>query len=188
MTGNSEIKLAPGIALMAIISLLIIIGVSVLSTINSSRNREIVHNYTQETNQYILNNAEGLQYIFNNLFSQAEQCLKQEEQRSSCQQNVSQEIFNQVTDNLQDFSSTTFIRLSENNLQILSLSGSLTNQRDGYNDQEHQRLQQINSLLNGEVKQIPWQDYFRNLSGEEVVIPVKINNTIIGAIVRRVIE
>ena len=47
----------------------------------------------------------------------------------------------------------------------------------------------VKQLLNGEISQIPWEDYTYELPNKEVIIPVKDNSDkVIGAIIRGVIE
>jgi hypothetical protein len=74
---------------------------------------------------------------------------------------------------------------STEGINVIRLSGDM---QSFYVYPNENRIELL-KLLNGEVPEIPWDDFTYELPGKEVVIPVKNNSgQVIGAIVRGVIE
>ena len=70
-------------------------------------------------------------------------------------------------------------------INIIRLSGDSTQY---YSYPTEKRIEVI-KLLNGEVSELPWDEYTYELPGKEVIVPIRNNQgQIMGAIVRGVIE
>lgn len=168
--------------------ILIIAGLMMLMQfINDSRNRSIVNQYTEETNRYIQKNQAGLETLFSSTFAKAEACntIEVDPQEHECREAVEKEIYSLITTDLTNFSSTFFIRLNGPNIQTLNLSGYTT---ITVNYSEERYPQDIRKLLRGDVKQISYDKYYFGYGHSQVIVPVIINNKIIGGIARGVIE
>jgi hypothetical protein len=189
MSTTDSLSFVPAFKLIAIITLLIGGLVGLMFFLNTRRNEAIVNSYTQEAQGYIASNQDGINYLFTTLFYKGMACHigPYGQVTSTCYTLVRSELYEHVTSDLKDFSSTFFARYANDKVQTLSLDGTTVDQGySGSNTTEKQ--QKLRSLLKGEVNSIPWDDYFYNMSGKEVVIPVDYEGKRIGAIVRRVIE
>ena len=178
---NLDLK-TPFIALVGI-TLLIVVIFSVLSSLDKGRKDAIYQEYASETNAYIAKNKPGLTKIFTEIFPK-EACWPTDTKQ--CYQPSQDEINQAISHDLKDFSSIMFVKRGTTNQPLyMRLSGEYGETGTPYPEEKGNDLKQ---LLNGEKDMIDWEDYFYQLPGKEVVIPVKDNQgKVIGAIVRGVV-
>lgn len=142
--------------------------------------------YVQETDRYIETNRDGLTKLFTEVFPN-EPCVTYNYEPSvQCKKPTQEEIMKRISPNLKDFSSTMFLkRGGSTNLLIMRISGDTENASVYPPEKE----QQIIKLLEGHTTEVPWDDYFYQFNGKEIVVPVKDSSgKIIGALVRGIIE
>lgn len=181
---NNQLSILPGLILMGAIALVIGIGVFVLNLVNQNRSQKLKQEYTAETLAFIEANQAGLNTLFTQVFERADTCTNTRREISTlpCDKEISNEIFTLVDLHpLKDFSSTSFVRLHNNEVQRLSLSGYVSE----YTLYEPGAAKMV-SLLRGElgVSYLFPEKY----SPSEVVVVVKEGNSVLGAIVRPVLE
>lgn len=170
--------LKPLIGFMIFIAFLVVCYF-VLSAFSNQRKSAVYKTYADETNSYIAKNSDGLATIFNQIF------LKCNDPSTTCTSALSAQIPRVLKTDLKDWSSTIFLKQMDNQIYQMSLSGEIS---EFYSYPEDKRIL-IQKLLNGEVSQIPWDEYTYTFPNKEVVIPVKDNSGhVIGAIMRGVIE
>ena len=81
-----------------------------------------------------------------------------------------------------------FIKQEKFTILFLRLSGEVYD-KNHINNWKNNREEKIQSLLDGKVSYIPWDNYTSDLQGKEVIVSVASDSgEIIGAIVRGVIE
>lgn len=175
--------LKPAIAIFVLI-LLIGGGVFALNNLNKQRKNEVYQQYKAETEQYIQKNRPALTTLFETITSQ-----KPCPVGTTCpaSQPVKEQIDRQLTHDLKDWSSTMFMvrNTASEGINIIRLSGDSTQY---YSYPAEKRIEVI-KLLNGEVSELPWDEYTYELPGKEVIIPIKNSSgQVIGAIARGVIE
>lgn len=172
-----------------ILAVLIIITITIFGLFELLLTPLVPYGKRQDTIKWIEKEQIGLSKVFNDIFVQAEKCTAY----TSCQQAVAAEIYNVLPGlkKLKDFSSTYFIRLSEDRKYILKLflSGEFkktiiltTKEKD------------VRDLLTGSKDiligiRIP--EIYTNMiwlkdfpSEAEIILPVKDSVTTIGAVVR----
>jgi hypothetical protein len=160
--------------------LVVFLGIASLFLTKYFFNRQIIHSYSEETNAYIEENKEGLKYIYSNLFDQTSHCID-----VTCFEG---EIRAHIKDNIQDFNTMYFIKLiqgrGEQSIGQLSTSGSSGGQTTDW--WITPSIYNVNRLLHGKITEpILWKNDFASYDTEGVVIPVKIDNVLLGAIVRK---
>jgi hypothetical protein len=173
----------PAIAILVLI-LLIGGGIFFLNQLDQGRKKAVYQQYKQETDQYIAKNQSALTTLFESVTS-----LSPCPTGTNCptSQPTKDQIDKQLSHDLKDWSSTMFLVKSRSTegINVIRLSGDM---QSFYVYPNENRIELL-KLLNGEVPEIPWDDFTYELPGKEVVIPVKNNSgQVIGAIVRGVIE
>ncbi len=145
--------------------------------------QQILQAYEKETNIYIQNNRDGLKIVFSKIFDEAEKCSTKE-----CYQKITNEINKTISPDLKNFNSVYFIRLKFlNNQSVIEelVSGSVGNQTTDAGITPN--IVPVVKILQGRIAHpIFWKDDLSSYQGKEVVIPVKIDGKVIGAIVRQV--
>lgn len=171
---------------VAIITLILLLGGGIffLNNLNKQRKETVFQQYKQETEQYIDKNRPALITLLESITS-----LIPCPTGTTCpaSQPSKEQIDKQLSHDLKDWSSTMFLVKSRGGegINVVRLSGDVSSFYAYPNDERINLLK----LLNGEVSELPWDDYTYELPGKEVVIPVKNNSgQVIGAIVRGVIE
>lgn len=153
-------------------------------SINKQRAVKIYQTYAGETQEYIKQNKPQLLTLFNDIFPKKE-CLKETALPQPCSHPAQDTISNLLPPTLKDWSSTAFLKKDQGEILLMRLSGN-TFLPYMY---PPQKTLALNRLLDGEVEQIPWDDYLNDLPSKEVVIAVKDNSgKVVGAIIRSVIE
>lgn len=184
---NNSINFLPGIIFVGVFSVVMAGVLFGLNFINQQKNAAVVRTYTEETEEYISRNKQGIYTIMTTIFDSALSCPKtgEYEKTEACKRVISDAIAKNIDSDITDYSSILFARYNsqKRELEVLRLSGEVGS-RELYN--EHS--QELTELLEGKTDSISWNDYFYELQGSEVVVPVKSNGQTIGAIVRGVIE
>ena len=163
--------------------IIILIGLlSLFSHLSKQRRENVARPYIQETNTYIAKNQKGLETIFTELFPTAP-CYDGD---NTCTKLNQEQITSSISGDLKDFSSTMFLkRGTDQPFMILRLSGY----SESLSVYPPEKEQEVIQLLEGHTSEIPWDDYFYQLNGKEIIVPVKDSSgKVIGAIVRGVIE
>lgn len=190
MTNKSQLSILPGIVFVAVVAIIIGTSVFVLNVVNMRRNADVVATYTDETNDFIARNENGVSRIFTTLFPESVACSSKNTNKEVqvCLEAVSGQIHGAIDHNITDYSSLLFITYDKtlDKVLVLRLSGeTIFHDTNSINSK---KLKDIVALLKGTSSAIPWDDYFYELRGNEVVVPVMENGQVIGAIVRGVIE
>lgn len=158
-----------------------------LSSADRNRKEKIYQTYATETQNYIQTNKDTLMILFTMLRGENPSCQEGISSPPYCPLPTRQEQINKLTQDLKDWSSTAFLFKSRfsDRVNITRLSGD-TQELYIYPTEKEVQVKQ---LLNGEINQIPWENYTYELPNKEVIIPVKdASGRIIGAIIRGVIE
>lgn len=182
----SEIQFAKPILYLTLFAFIVGIIVLLLSSYDKKQKKQLVQLYNFETQNYISSNYKALNTLFNQIFPNTEcraadwkTCEEEAVQRRKQMENL------KLSADLKDYSSTVFIkRGGDGRLLKMTLSSDIS-ELYIYNDVANRNL---NKLFNGEINDIPMDDYVIDLSGNEVVVPVLENDKIIGIIARRVIK
>lgn len=154
-----------------------------LASLSNERKNSVYQTYASETTHYINQNQSQLVILFNQIFPKAD-CVIQRQPNLVCAFPNQDAIAHLLPSTLKDWSSTAFIKEDGERMLIMRLSGDT---KEIYVYPEQKRLE-LQKLLRGEIEKISWDNYSYDLSGKEVVIPVKDGNKVIGAIMRAVIE
>lgn len=172
--------LKPSIAFAALLFILTVLFF-IASSFSDQRKKEVYNAYAKETQEYIGKNKQGLNVLFNEIFLPC----PAPDYYSSCTSPKSTEIPGVITPDLKDWSSTIFIKLMNEKIYYMRLSGDISTYYYSYDSQKAA----LEKLLRGEVDEIAWDDYTSELPNKEVVIAVKDDaGKVIGAIMRGVIE
>lgn len=158
-----------------------------LSSADRNRKEKIYQTYATETQNYIQANKDNLIILFTMLRGENPPCQEGISSPPYCPLPTRQEQINKLTQDLKDWSSTAFLFKSRFNdrINITRLSGD-TQELHIYPTEKEIQVKQ---LLNGEINQIPWENYTYELPNKEVIISVKdTSGRVIGAIIRGVIE
>lgn len=182
----SEIQFAKPILYLTLFAFIVGIIVLLLSSYDKKQKKQLVQLYNFETQNYISSNYKALNTLFNQIFPNTEcraadwkTCEEEAVQRRKQMENL------KLSADLKDYSSTVFIKKGgDGRLLKMTLSSDIS-ELYIYNDVANRNL---NKLFNGEINDIPMDDYVIDLSGNEVVVPVLENDKIIGIIARRVIK
>jgi len=173
---NLDLKSPFIITLAIFVSLFIFLGI--FAKIDQARKNQVLSQYQEETLMYIAKNREGLETIFTSIFPQ-ESCRPWTDDQ--CAKPEQEDIMKLISNDLLDFSSVMFLKkISSGELIYLRLSGEYGDA--GLSPEDETKILQ---LLNGNISSVPWDDYFFELRGKEVVVPVSgTQGQILGAIVR----
>lgn len=148
------------------------------------RDQQIIAVYEKETNLYIEKNKEGLKLVFTTIFDKASKCTSKE-----CFHNIGLEVKNKIKTDLEDFDRLYFIKLIDSSGQI-TLGQMYT-----FGDFSKQTIDPtitpsitpvVKLLYGNGNKSIFWNNSLSMYKGKEIVIPVIIEDQIIGAVVRKV--
>lgn len=186
---ESRLSLLPG--LITIVAAIVVIALTffVLNFFNERRQEEVYNKYSTETEAYIVQNRAGLIDLFTNYFV-SKPCSNgpyaTNPKLPPCPKLDDHTIAQHVKTNLKDWSSTAFLVKEKNNkVSLVTLNGN----KEDYYIYPQSTSQDVDNLLGGSIKTIPWEDYYYAFPGKEVVIPIKDDSgTIIGAIIRGVVE
>lgn len=184
MTNRKHVYPLQAAGFLVGIFLVVSIPLALLSHLNSSRSERIYQAYAQELTPWVEKNRSGLDIIFTELFPGAcEANVKQ----SPCPSLEKSELMTLISSDLDDFSSTAFIRLyKDGQPRIMRLSGEV---EDFYLHGNNEPYREVISMLQGEREVIPWQEYFYSIPGKEVIVMYKDSEgKILGGIIRGVIE
>lgn len=199
MAEIDKLELSGGIK--AIAALLIIVGIFMggLTLANKHRNQSIVDRYMEEAQPFIQANQTAWENLFTTTFDQAETCAAQSRHYpnnvQTCESTISAQIRFVGTESLKDYSSTAFLRLKNGHVQKLSLSGDLNiNSVDSWDyspsgsNRDNGKEEKVRDLLQGKISQLPWDNYTYGFPGKQVIIPIRVGDHILGALIRGVIE
>lgn len=187
---NDENKLdllKPGLVLLIF---LVIVGAGLyfLNNLDKQRKAAVYERYAAETKDYVAKNRPALITLFNQAAGK-NLCTSQYPSLADCIQTqpFKDQIDHKLTHDLKDWSSTMFIvpGSGDRMMNQMRLSGDLS-QYYGYPED---KVVTVLKLLNGEVEEIPWDDYSYELAGKEVIVSVKDDSgKVAGLIMRGVIE
>ncbi|GEM_PF-6863850 len=171
--------LTPLIAL-GVITLVIVVLMTVLTNVDKKRKQDVHDQYTAETQNWMKKNKKTLSNIFTEAIPNS--CETQPNYYNCAN---GEDVTKKLSSDIKDFSSIMFMKhTSKGEIITMRLSGQ-TNLIN-YNDD---KINDLHQLLLGGKGSLPWDDYFYELQGKEVVVPVKDDKgKIIGAIIRGVIE
>ena len=185
MENRKKLNIITPLLILIIISLIIGIVSLFLSSANKKRAERIRDEYTQEARAYISKNQSGLKVLFTEVFPETECVVPQ-----ACTDTTQDIVMNLISDDLKDFSSTSFLRINtEGEVVHMYLNGFtwvvIRSDDTSYNSDE-----KLVQLLRGEVDEIPWDDYIPyRFTNKQVIVPVKDSDgRTLGAIMRAVIE
>ena len=178
------INLTKGFLCIIVIAIIITISSLLLTNISQVRKDSITQTYLSETTDYITQNQTGLVEIFNEVFIYTCQ-----EKYATCQTKDPGRIFDLISSDLKDFSSTHFLKLSPSGkIQSMSLHGEMSGYGYHYNSK---KAEEIKSLIRGETDHLPWDQYQNHWQNKNKQIIVAIKDQegkTLGALVRTVIE
>lgn len=184
---NNSINFLPGILFVGVFAVVMTGILFALNYVNQQKNATMVRTYTEETEDYISRNKEGINTIMTTIFDSALSCpiSGEYEKTQACKRVISDAIAKNIDSDITDYSSIMFARYNsqKGELEVMRLSGDVSNR-----ELSNEHAQELKELLEGNTDSISWNDYFYELKGSEVVVPVKSNGETIGAIVRGVIE
>lgn len=178
------------IALLIFFLILLVLLFAGLYVLDQLSNKPAIRAYCQETREFAQINQSYLETLFTTTFSQAEQCQGDE----TCMNQVSQSIFSNLEgkSSLSYFPSTYFLRASENSIEKLFLSGKYVKSQV-----TTPREIKVLRLLQGKRGDIcddgfkfdqagPTDMTYLNdyISEAEVIIPVKKDGKVIGAVIK----
>jgi hypothetical protein len=171
---------------IAILAILLVIGGAIfyLNSLDKQRKNEVYQQYKQETDSYIEKNRPGLTTLFEIITAQKPCTFGT---TCSASQPIKDQIDQKLTHDLKDWSSTMFMVRSNGSegINIIRLSGDTSQ----YYSYPTEKKIEVLKMLNGEVSDLPWDEYTYELPGKEVIVPIKNSQgQIMGAIVRGVIE
>ncbi len=171
--------LTPLIAL-GVITLIIVVLMTILTNVDKKRKQDVNDTYTAETQNWMKKNKKELLGVFNEAIPDT---CRTSEDYYNCTNG--EDITKKLSSDIKDFSSIMFMKHTKNG-EIITMRLSGQTNLITYNDN---KINDLHQLLWGGKSSLPWDDYFYELQGKEVIVPVKDDKgKIIGAIIRGVIE
>lgn len=186
MTKNNDtIQFGLALKFIVVVMLILFSIFGTLSFISTTRNQLIAQKYTEETKQYISKNQQNLEILFDLMFSKADYCNYVEATNYQCRTDVSKEIRTLLADNIENVDTLLFVKYVGADQQIISLSANGYINQYQYYAADEDKEQYIRKLLNGQIDELRLDTKYY---GKTVILPVKKNNTTIGAIIRPINE
>lgn len=177
---RKKLNLLTPLITVGVITVVIVILMTVLTGVDKKRKQDVHDRYTAETETWMKKNTKALDFVFLNAMPNS---CETAPGYYNCANG--EDVTKKLSSDITDFSSIMFMKHTDKG-EIISMR--LSGQTNLLSDMDY-KIDDLHQLLWGRKAELPWDDYFYELQGKEVIVPVKDEKgKVLGAIIRGVIE
>jgi len=201
--GESISLKTAGLSILAIVAIISLVMLGAVYA-NRSRQRAVINQYTKETEELITAHQVAAKEFFSQTFDDCRNVLLEEQKAQKPGDYHTDSTDNCLTAStqlaklevreLRDSSATAYVRVIGDKYELIEASGLYNEAMLGkfqsygrFNSDAATKADLIKYLQQNEPILL-WQNFIPYIEGKEVIVPVKIDNQLVGYIFRGVIE
>lgn len=197
---DQKLALWPAVLALLFITAISMILLGTAYTFHKSRQNRVIARYTQETQNWARQNQVAVLSLFENTFDACAQQLEQINQEKEAKneyrsydfvcESAVQQLAAANVDSLKDSSAVAYVLVSDSQYQMIEASGKYHLPQDVRNGSQlrFDHWDELSRYWFQDESIVLWNDFIFYIRGKEVLVPIEIDDQVVGYVFRGVVE